>query len=123
MHAPDVLTLLTTWLRRVLGSVLPACRLALGWSCIVVGAVVTISPIPFGFVIVIAGIALLGTRDRALRRARVRWKLLLRRCAASPQPALRAVGRWLRRLQQSLERQMRVRLQPARAPERAPQAE
>lgn len=112
MHPPDPLVLVTTLLQRLWEAALPVGRLLLGWTCIVVGTVVTISPIPCGFVVVIGGVALLGARNRALRRVRVNWKLLLRRAAASPTPALQAVGRRLCRLQRTMERQIRASSRP-----------
>jgi hypothetical protein len=120
MHAPDLLMLLVTWLQRLWEAVLPLGRLVLGWTCIIVGAVMAVSPVPFGFVVVIGGVALLGARNRALRQVRVSWKLLLRRWATSPRPALRSVGRRLRRLQRSTERQLRAWSLPQQTPEHRP---
>jgi hypothetical protein len=102
-----LISTLAVALQRLWDVLLPLGRTALGWVCVVVGVVVTISPIPFGFVVVIAGVVLLGARNRGLRATRVAWKRLLRRWAALPFPALASVGQRLQRAQRALERRMR----------------
>jgi hypothetical protein len=63
------------WLQRGLA----VGRLLLGWALIIVGAILTISPLPLGFVLVMAGVALVGKRDRSLRRLRAAWRAARRR--------------------------------------------
>jgi hypothetical protein len=112
MHPLILLTIVASALQRLSEALVLFGRAVLGWGCVVVGIVITISPIPFGFLLVIMGVILLGARNRGLRMARVAWKRLLRRWAALPLPVVSAVGQRLQQAQQSLERRMRL----ARAP-------
>lgn len=109
MPSLALILILATWAQRLWEALYPLARVTLGWSCIIVGLAVTISPIPFGFIVVVAGVALLGVRDRGLRRARVAWKLLLRRWATARDPRLRAAGLRLRHAQRALDRRFRAR--------------
>lgn len=78
-------------------------RMLAGWICITGGVILTISPLPFGFIIVLVGVALLGPRDRGLRLLRARWLRLVRLWAASPSPLLAGGARRVRMFQHTVE--------------------
>ena len=74
-------------------SVWRAVRPILGWCCITLGFVWMVLPIPFGFPLVLLGVALLGHRDPRLRWVWMHSRLLLRRMARCSNPLIRIVGR------------------------------
>jgi hypothetical protein len=90
----------------MLAQVLRILRLIVGWVCIVGGLIVSISPIPFGFIIVIAGIILVGPRDRGLRTARAVWNRTIRSLASSSVPFIAASARRIVAFQSSIEQRL-----------------
>lgn len=93
-------------------------RAIAGWICIIGGAVLTISPLPFGFIVVIAGVALLGPRDRGLRWLRARWHRLLSAGSASSTPLVAHLAQRIHAFQHTVENNARQWL-AARAASRA----
>ncbi len=87
----------------MLGQALRLLRIVAGWICIIGGLILSISPIPFGFVIVIAGIILVGPRDRGLRVARAWWNRAIRSLASSSVPFVAAAARRIIAFQSSIE--------------------
>jgi hypothetical protein len=98
-------------------------RTIIGWICIIGGLLVSISPIPFGFLIVIAGILLVGPRDRGLRRMRAWWNRAIRSLASSSMPFVAALAQRIISFQSSIEQRIRQSMatrSPSRiAPRRA----
>ncbi len=82
-------------------------RTITGWICIIGGLLLSISPIPFGFIIVIAGILLVGPRDRGLRRMRARWNRSIRSLASSSIPWVAALAERIIVFQSSIEQHIR----------------
>ncbi len=75
----------------------------LGWLVIVLGVILMPLPGP-GVVIVALGIAVLGPREPALRRAGLWLRLGLRRMRRARSPLVRVVGGWLWRWHRGLRR-------------------
>lgn len=102
-------------------------RVVIGWICIIGGIILSISPIPFGFIIVIAGIILVGPRDRSLRLARAWWNRAIRAMAGSSIPLLAPLARHIIAFQSSIEQRihqwMATRSTPRVAPRRVPAEE
>jgi len=98
-------------------------RVVTGWICIIGGIILSISPIPFGFIIVIAGIILVGPRDRSLRVARAWWNRAIRALAGSSIPLIALLARSIIAFQSSVEQRihqwMATRSTPRIAPQRA----
>ncbi|MCS6940323.1 MAG: hypothetical protein NZM94_13675 [Roseiflexus sp.] len=90
----------------MLGQTLRLVRLIVGWICIIGGLILAISPLPFGFVIVIAGVILVGPRDRGLRMARAWWNRLIRSLASSSVPLVAMAARRIIAFQSSIEQRM-----------------
>jgi len=82
-------------------------RAIAGWICIIGGAVLTISPLPFGFIIVIAGVALLGPRDRGLRWLHARWHRLLSAGSTSSTPLIAHLAQRIHTFQHTVEHNAR----------------
>jgi hypothetical protein len=82
-------------------------RTIIGWICIIGGLLLSISPIPFGFLIVIAGILLVGPRDRGLRRMRAWWNRSIRSLASSSIPFVAALAQRIIAFQTSIEQHIR----------------
>jgi hypothetical protein len=78
-----------------------------GWFLIIVGIPITLLPTPFGFVLVVFGVALVGRQSRTLRRASIVIKRLLRRWAALDIPLIGQTGRLALQLQHEISRQLR----------------
>ncbi|PMP74560.1 MAG: hypothetical protein C0183_21095 [Roseiflexus castenholzii] len=98
-------------------------HLIVGWICIIGGLIVSISPIPFGFVIVIAGIILVGPRDRGLRMVRAWWNRAIRSLASSSVPLVSALAKRIITFQSSIEMRIHqwtaTRTTPRVTPQRA----
>ncbi|MDW8148393.1 MAG: hypothetical protein RMJ48_19120 [Roseiflexaceae bacterium] len=90
----------------MLGQALRVLRLIIGWICIIGGLILTISPLPFGFVIVITGVILVGPRDRGLRMVRACWNRTIRSLASSSVPVVATVARRIIAFQSSLEQRI-----------------
>ncbi len=82
-------------------------RTIVGWICIIGGLLLSISPIPFGFLVVIAGILLVGPRDRGLRRMRAWWNRSIRSLASSSIPFVAALAQRIIAFQTSIEQHIR----------------
>ena len=82
-------------------------RCIVGWFLIIVGIPITLLPTPFGLVLVMLGIALVGKQSRTLRHASVVFKRLLRRWAALDIPLIGSAGRLALQVQQDISRQLR----------------
>lgn len=82
-------------------------RTITGWICIIGGLLLSISPIPFGFIIVIAGVLLVGPRDRGLRRMRTWWNRSIRSLASSSIPWVAALAQRIIAFQSSIEQHIR----------------
>lgn len=85
----------------------PVLRQVLGWFFIALGIVGMVLPVLQGVLFLMLGIALVGRRNWLIRWCAVHIKLLLRRWADHPHPALGWPGRWSLRAQQRLSRQRR----------------
>ncbi len=107
----------------MLGTALRLLRLTTGWICIIGGLILSISPIPFGFIIVIAGVLLVGPRDRGLRMVRAWWNRAIRSLASSSIPAVALAAQRIIAFQSSIEHRMHqwmaTRSTPRVAPRRA----
>ncbi len=90
----------------MVGQVVRLLRITVGWICIVGGLILSISPIPFGFIIVIAGIILVGPRDRGLRTARAWWNRAIRTLASSSVPFVAGLARRIIAFQSSVEQRI-----------------
>lgn len=82
-------------------------RTITGWICIIGGLLLSISPIPFGFIIVIAGVLLVGPRDHGLRRMRAWWNRSIRSLASSSIPWVAALAQRIIAFQSSIEQHIR----------------
>lgn len=78
----------------------------LGWCLIVIGIPITLLPTPFGIVLVVCGIALVGRRSPILRRTSVITRRLLHRWAALNIPLISQVGRMALQVQQDISHQL-----------------
>ncbi len=90
----------------MIGQAVRLLRVIIGWICIIGGLILSISPIPFGFIIVIAGIILIGPRDRSLRTIRALWNRAIRGLASSSVPFVSALARRIIIFQSSVEQRM-----------------
>lgn len=104
----------------MLGRTLRLLRLIIGWICIIGGLILSISPIPFGFVIVIAGVILVGPRDRGLRMVRAWWNRLIRSLASSSIPLVAMAAQRVIAFQSSIEQRMRQWMAARSTPRVAP---
>jgi hypothetical protein len=82
-------------------------RRVLGWIFIVLGILLFWLPLPLGIPFMMLGAALIGRRDRTLRRMSVNVRLLLRRWAKLPIPIIGPIGRRLLYMQQHMSRELR----------------
>ncbi|MCU0490539.1 MAG: hypothetical protein MUD01_02930 [Chloroflexaceae bacterium] len=82
-------------------------RVPLGWCCIALGLLGMALPMMPGVALLVLGVALVGQRHPLLRRARVWYRLLLRRWAALPTPVIGAAGRAALRADRALRQQLR----------------
>lgn len=71
----------------------PVLRPIIGWLCMIIGVLGVILPILQGIIFLVIGAALIGPRHWLIRKARVNYKLLLRRMAHSPRRLVSWLGR------------------------------
>lgn len=107
MKVSSLLKLLLAFIATVWRLLLSVVRPVLGWILIVVGISIAISPVPLGFLLVIAGTALVGPRDWRLRWLRVHWRRLVRRMAASEHRLVSVIGTRIRNFERGLQRKLR----------------
>ncbi|MGQ9829585.1 MAG: hypothetical protein ACUVSW_17170 [Roseiflexus sp.] len=91
----------------MLTQIIQLLRSIIGWVCIIGGLLLSISPIPFGFLIIIAGVLLVGPRDRGLRRMRAWWNRSIRSLASSSIPWVAAPAQRIIAFQSSIEQHIR----------------
>ncbi len=98
--APTILTLMRPYEQQVilmwLRSVWPLLRPLLGWLFLALGVLGIILPILQGVLFLLIGVALVGRRNRVIRRIRVAYRLSIRQLAHSRRPALRWIGQHAR---------------------------
>lgn len=88
----------TTWL---------LLRPLVGWSLIGIGLVCIPVPIVNGTLMIIAGVAVVGHRNRLIRWSRVNLKLFLYRWSRFPNAFVSAAGAWALRIAQEISRRHR----------------
>ncbi|NJP06377.1 MAG: hypothetical protein HC837_12485 [Chloroflexaceae bacterium] len=77
-------------------------RPILGWTLILLGIPLVPVPVINGTIMIIAGVALVGRRNRRIRWTSVHFKLFIRRWAAYPHPVIRFPGYLVLRFQRSM---------------------
>ncbi len=82
-------------------------RVVIGWMLFVLGIFLFWLPLPLGIPFMLLGAALIGRRDRTMRRIGVMVKLFLRRWARLPLPVIGPTGRRLLSMQRDVSRELR----------------
>lgn len=98
-----------------------------GWSCIVVGLILTPLPLPLGLPLTVAGVILVGPNNPYIRRARFYLKSSLRKMSRRHIPALSQLAQNVltleKRFAQRWKKQVEAHTNPSSSPEAAMEEE